>query len=160
MMRLLSFTLALSLTATLHANSDEVPFAVPRPPAPGQQSPEVTLADIMGKIQVRHIKIWDAIKHKNWKLLDYEVGQTKDSFNRAAILYHYIPIEYIVSADKPLIAMQEAIKSKDSSKLERDFKALTAACNSCHQAAEIGFIIIKEPTSSPFSDQEFSAKRR
>jgi hypothetical protein len=73
----------------------------------------------------------------------------------AVVLYRNIPVEYIVSVDKPLIALQFAVKSKDGAQLERGFADLTTACNNCHQAAQAGFISIQTPTSSPFSDQNF-----
>ena len=71
----------------------------------------------MGKIQLRHMKLWDAIKHQNWALLDYELEQTKDSFGNAVVLYRNIPVEFIVAAGKPLSEMQKAAKAKDSSQL-------------------------------------------
>ena len=37
------------------------------------------LGDIMGKIQLRHIKLWFAGKHKNWELAAYEVDEIKAS---------------------------------------------------------------------------------
>jgi hypothetical protein len=110
----------------------------------------------MGKIQFRHIKLWEAIKHRNWELLDYELGQIKDSFGNAVILYRNIPVEFIAAAGKPLTDMQKAALAKDSSQLERGYTELTAACNNCHKAAGAGFIVIKTPASSPFSDQDFS----
>jgi hypothetical protein len=74
--------------------------------------------------------------------------------------YRDIPVDFIVSADKPLIALQEAVKSKDGAKLERGFAALTTACNNCHKAAQVGFIFIQTPTYSPFSDQIFQPTQK
>ncbi|MGA9763229.1 MAG: hypothetical protein WBQ49_00925, partial [Rhodomicrobium sp.] len=123
-------------------------------------APVPALGDIMGKIQFRHIKLWYAIKERNWGLMDYELDQIKDSFNNAVILYRNIPVEFIVAADEPLSALQKAANMKDGSKLERDYAALTAACNSCHKAAGVGFIVMKTPTSFPFGDQEIAPQRK
>ncbi|MGA7328666.1 MAG: hypothetical protein WBX25_30310 [Rhodomicrobium sp.] len=112
----------------------------------------------MGKIQLQHIKLWQAIKRKNWDLLNYEADHLKESLSDAAIFYVNIPLEYINSADQPLRALQDAVKSKDPSRLARDYAALTAACNSCHQAAQVGFIEIITPASSPFGNQKFVPK--
>lgn len=161
MRRALLLSLALVAIPAAAAISDEVPFAAPPAPILGQQSAQVAnLGDIMGKIQLRHIKIWYAIKLRNWGLLDYELGQIKDTLNNAVVLYQNIPVELIVAADKPVAAMQKAAEAKDASKLEQDYTALTVACNSCHKAAGAGFIEIKTPTSSPFSDQEFQPKEK
>jgi mono/diheme cytochrome c family protein len=156
MARILSLSAALAMITVLPAFGDEVPFAAPPLPVPGQPSNSVaSLADIMGQIQLRHIKLWYAIKFKNWGLLDHELQQTKDSLTDAAMLYRNIPVEYAGSAAKPLTSLQEAAKAKDISKLKRGFDELTAACNSCHQAGGVAFILIKTPSSSPFGDQEF-----
>ena len=112
----------------------------------------------MAKIQFRHMKLWEAIKHRNWELLDYELGQIKDSFGNAVILYRNIPVELIAAAGTAW-RDAKAAQAKDSSQLERGYVELTAACNNCHKAAEAGFIVIKSPTISPFSDQDFSPRR-
>jgi mono/diheme cytochrome c family protein len=157
MARILSLSAALAMITVLPALGDEVPFAAPPLPVPGQPSNSVaSLAEIMGQVQLRHIKLWNAIKFKNWGLLDYEVQQTKDGLSDAAMLYRNIPVDYVASAVKPLTLLQKAAKAKDISNLKRGFDELTAACNSCHQAAGVAFILIKTPTSSQFSDQEFA----
>ena len=152
MLRALRLSFAVIVAAATAALADDIPFAAP--PGPGHTI--TALADIMGKIQLRHIKIWQAIKSKNWELLGYELGQTRDSFDTAVVLYNAIPIELIVTADRALGALQEAAQKKDGQNLERGFSDLTVACNTCHQAAQVGFIVIKTPGPSPFSDQEFS----
>jgi hypothetical protein len=151
----LPLSIAFVICAALPALGDDVPFAAAPLPSPGQPA-SANLGDIMGKIQLRHIKLWYAIKSKNWNLVDYELTQMRDSLENAVILYRNIPVELIVLADKPLIELQAAAKAKDGAKLERSFGDLTAACNSCHKAAQIEFITIQTPTSSPFSDQKFT----
>jgi cytochrome c553 len=156
-LRILALTLAASIFVATAALADDVPFATP--PSSRSGHTVAALADIMGKIQLRHIKLWQALRSKNWDLLDYELGQTRESFDTAVVLYNAIPIELIVAADRALGALQQAVKAKDGSNLERRFADLTAACNSCHEAAGIGFIAIKTPGPSPFSDQEFSPQK-
>jgi hypothetical protein len=60
--------------------------------------------------------------------------------------------------EQPLMALSDAIKSKDGPGFTRTFAALTVACNNCHAAAKVGFIAIQVPTASPFSDQSFSPR--
>lgn len=147
----------LAIATARPALGEDVPFAAPLPPNPAQSSDSyvASLGDIMGTTQWRHIKLWYAIKSKNWELLNYELGQLRDSFDKAAMLYRNIPIEYIVAVQQPLIALRDAIKAKDAAKFERGFADLTNACNLCHRAAQVGFIVIQTPTSSPFSNQKF-----
>jgi len=152
-MNRLSMILVAAIAALGPALGDDVPFAEP---AVKNDASAVTLADIMGATQWRHIKLWYAIKAKNWELLDYELGKLTDTFDRAATLYHYIPIEFIVAGVKPIIAMREAISTKNKAKLETGFAELTDACNACHRAAQVGFIVIQTPTFSPLTDQKFS----
>ena len=45
------------------------------------------LGDIMGKVQLRHIKLWFAGKLANWQLAAYEVDEIKASLESAADLY-------------------------------------------------------------------------
>jgi hypothetical protein len=52
---------------------------------------------------------------------------------------------------------------KDSAKFAKAFGRLAAACNGCHEAAGLGFILIREPRmspieTSPFSDEVFSPR--
>jgi len=96
----LPLSIAFALVAVLPALGEDVPFAAPPPQSSTYLA---SLGDIMGKIQLRHIKLWYAIKSKNWDLSDYELAQLRNSFESAVVLYRNIPVEYIVSVDKPLI---------------------------------------------------------
>jgi len=130
-----------------------------RPPALGDTYIP-SLGDIMGGTQLRHVKLWYAGKRRNWELAGYELGQIKDSFNDAARLYRNIPIEKIIMIDQPLAALSSAIDAGDGARFANAFADLTATCNGCHQTANVGFITIRIPTTSPFSNQLFIPKRK
>jgi hypothetical protein len=122
-------------------------------------SPKV--ADIMGQTQWRHFELWFAGSLGNWELANYEVGQIGDSFDTAARLHPMIgntPFAQLLRSESglPLADIGKAIAAKNS----KDFERLTAACNSCHGAANVGFIKIRVPTSSPFSNQSFPPERK
>lgn len=147
---------AWSLIGLGHCVAQETPFAAPPPSDPGQPAaaaPE--LAEVMGKVQMRHIKLWYAIKGHSFDLVRYELGHLRDTFETAVILYRNIPVELIAAADKPLGALDDAVKARDGAAAEQSFAALTASCNACHEAAGIGYIRIRTPTSMPFSNQSF-----
>jgi hypothetical protein len=135
---------------------DTVPYAY-RPPTAGDTYVP-TLGDIMGATQLRHFKLSYAGKLGNWELASYELGQIEDSLTNAARLYQNIPIEKISMIDEPLVALSSAIKAKSGARFASAFTSLTAACNSCHEAAHVGFITIQVPTASPFSNQSFMPK--
>jgi cytochrome c553 len=160
-----SITIALAGTLILAAVrpcfAQETPFAVAPVTDPARPSSAVSsLSEIMGKVQMRHIKLWYAIKSRNWDLVNYELGHLRDTFETAVILYRNIPVELIVAADKPLAALQDAVKAKDGTASERGFAAITAACNACHEAAGIGYIFMHTPTSLPFSNQRFAPAKK
>lgn len=160
MTRLLPLSFAIAMISAAPALGGEVPFAAPPLPIQGQPASVPALGDIMSKVQAQHIKLWYAIKYRDWSLMDYELEAIKDNYNNAVILYRNIPVEFISAADAPLAALQKAVKSKDGSKLERDFADLTAECNNCHKAGGVAFILINTPTSFPYSDQEVTPKEK
>ena len=69
----------------------------------------------MGKIQLRHIKLWFAGKLANWKLATYEVDEIKASLESAADLYRGIRVESDQRTQSdPIIAIGKAVETKDS----------------------------------------------
>ncbi len=157
MMRAIALSAMIAVTAIAPASSDDVPFAAPPPRVAGQPDAPVlaSLGDLMGFVQMRHIKLWYAGKSENWGLARYELAQLEDTLSRAAMRYVNIPVEYIMKAGKPLGEMRDAAAAKDAGKFIRGYAELTAACNACHTAGEVGFIHIQPPTASPYSDQAF-----
>ena len=140
------------------AAAEETLFAEP---APGQLNNVEThsLGDIMMLKQLRHIKLWYAGRSRNWALVNFELRQIEKALADAAMRYQNIPTDYIVAGGKPLHMMEEAARAQDQKKFVQGFDDLTAACNSCHQAGQVGFIKIRQPTSSPFSNQIFEPAR-
>ena len=119
-----------------------------------------SLGDIMGATQLRHFKLWFAGKLQNWDLARYELEQIKASFSDAATLYPGIPIADMSIMSDPGRRLDQAIEAKDSAKFAKAFEDMTAGCNACHQAIGRGFIAIRLPTSSPFSNQDFAPEKK
>ncbi|ABD86716.1 hypothetical protein [Rhodopseudomonas palustris] len=117
------------------------------------------LADIMEAARVRHLKLWYAGKARNWELADYETAQIKARLEDAASLYQSLPLSDVTGMATPIDALTAAIAAKNPAKFAAAFDHLTAGCNACHQNNERGFIAIRQPTSQPFSNQEFDGKR-
>lgn len=116
------------------------------------------LGDIMLNLQLRHIKLWYAGRSGSWDLAEYEVRHLLEGLGRAAVLYSNIPIEQIQAINGPLTDMRAAIKARDAGRFTRHYGELTAACNACHQAGDVGFIRMQTPSSSPFSDQYYPSR--
>lgn len=118
------------------------------------------LADIMSGTQWRHIKLAYAGKVRNWQLADYELGRMQQSFGDAAQffpVFKSVPLAQLIKneSEPPLADLRKAVEAKNGEDFGKAFGKLTDACNRCHRAAGVGFIVIRVPTSSPFSNQLF-----
>jgi hypothetical protein len=120
----------------------------------------LSLADIMGATQWRHLKLSFAGQVKNWDLASYEIMQIRESFDMAAKLYPEFKnvklAELLAAVSEPaLVEIDQSVQARDTAAFLRAFDKLTRACNSCHSTAGFGYIVIRVPTSSPFSNQIF-----
>jgi hypothetical protein len=120
-----------------------------------------SLADIMTGIQLRHLKLAYSGRVKNWPLAGYELDLIQQSLDTAARLYPVfkgVPVAELIKQDsaQPIADLRRVIDAKSSDGSVTAFVRLTEACNGCHQAAGVGFIVIRTPAASPFSNQLFS----
>ena len=138
-----------------------VPLVAQQPqPAPAVAPAGPTLADIMSTTQLRHLKLAYSGKVVNWPLAGYELGLIQQSFDEAARLYpvfNGLPLAELIKQESapPLADLRRAIDAKNRDAFVQAFVKLTQACNRCHQEAKVGFIVIRVPTASPFSNQLF-----
>ena len=137
-----------------------------QPRHPSASDPYVPdLSIVMTITQWRHFKLSYAVEVENWELAKYEVLQVRDALAPAAKLYPvYEDVQQeklIAEVSKPaLIAIDKAIQEKNRAAFKLSFSDLTQACNSCHQQAHLGFINIRVPTKSPFSNQVFTPTKK
>ena len=121
------------------------------------------LGEIMAANQARHVKLWLAGDASNWPLAAYEVSELREGLDDA-VKYHPIqegsplPISGLFPRimTEPLKNVEAAVAAKDHAAFVAAYDALTAACNSCHQAANFGFNVVKRPDSNPFPNQVFA----
>jgi hypothetical protein len=135
-------------------------LAETQPTGTSQASYLPSLADIMSATQLRHFKLWYASHFENWELANYELSQIKASIHDAIRLYPNIPVANMTTMIQPLEEMRSAIETRNRVTFIEAFRRLTSECNSCHRAAGIGFVVIREPMispmiTSPFSNQSF-----
>ena len=138
-------------------------------PAPSGQQPAAaqpdyhpSAADLMNiSILPRHMKIAQALNLQNWAYLAYETNELRGAFVRVARTVPRIDgkfetaemVQSIIAA--PIQQLADAVKAKDVAKSTAAYAAVTAACNSCHQAVNHGVIVIKVPQGDFFPNQDF-----
>jgi len=116
-------------------------------------------------VQPRHIKLYAAGQQKNWELAGFQLNELRASLRRIGQTiptYRTYPVDSSVASifAPRMQAMDAAIKSGDPAQFATAYGELTAACNTCHQAMEHAFLVMKVPSAAamaPFIDQEFEA---
>jgi hypothetical protein len=130
-------------------------------PATAQQQHPLGLGDLMTAfVQPRHIKLGLAGKEQNWPYAAYELDELRETFADIAEIvpkYHDLSMSDLIAAtvEKPLAAVDRAIKAKDANQFAAAYGQLTAACNACHQSLGHAVIVIEPPTGAAFPDQDF-----
>ena len=129
------------------------------PPAPEPYRPG--LGDLMTMtVQPRHIKLLLAGHEQNWPYAKYELKELNEAFERVARAvprYKGLPMGGIIDAiaKGPMDELAKAIDGKDEVAFDAGYEKLTQGCNACHQAANVGMVVIKVPSGSSFPDQDF-----
>ena len=122
------------------------------------------LEQFMGTIQRQHAKLWLAAKARNWELAAYQLGELKEVMSDVQDLvpdYKTLPIGQMIDAvtTGPIAELEKAVDARDGKAFAAGFDMLTASCNSCHDAAGRGFIVIRRPTRSTFTNQVFEPRK-
>ena len=153
---LVCMLIALAATPAL---GEDVPFAERTPHASGDANKphSGSLGAFMELAQSWHIKLWYAGHAKDTELSSYTIDRMVDGFKTSAMLYQNIPIRYLVALNRPFLELRHAVQDRNTTEFVQSYADLTNACNACHRAANVGFIVIKTPIDLPFSDQDFRA---
>jgi hypothetical protein len=142
---------------------------VPTGQMPNQASPppyRPGLGDLMTMtVQPRHLKLGLAGRERNWVFAAYELHELEESFERVTRYWPQwrkkpIPEMMTSLTKEPMAALEQAIKSADTDRFTAAYVQLTEACNTCHQSAEVGVIVIQVPEASPFQNQDFRPSKR
>jgi hypothetical protein len=112
---------------------------------------EPGLVEFMMHVQTHHAKLWLAGNARNWELADYQVDELKELLEDIAKripVYKEVPVSKLIEATAmvPIGDVEAAIKAR--------------ACNSCHEAANRGFIIVQRPATSSFPNQSFAPRKK
>jgi hypothetical protein len=123
------------------------------------------LGEIMTLNQMRHAKLWRAGEAQNWSLAAYELDELQEGFDDV-IRFHPthkdapLPLSALVPKimAEPMQGVRHAVESKNREAFVAAYDGLTNACNSCHQATNFGFNVVRRPAdASWFSNQDFEA---
>jgi hypothetical protein len=119
------------------------------------------LGDYMNAlIQPRHAKLGLAGREENWALAAYaikELRQALDNTAKAKPKFRTlsVPDMFDATLGEPLKAVEDAIKTREIARFNEAYGRLTAGCNGCHTATNMGYVVIKVPEQSSFSNQDF-----
>ena len=132
---------------------------------PAKEGYTPSLVELMLTTQSHHAKLWLAGSVGNWELAAYQADELKEGLEEAGKLvpdYKGIPVGKMVDdLIMPRIEeVESAIKARDRAKFPAAYDKLTAACNSCHQGSNRGFIVVQRPPTSTFPNQSFAPKRK
>ena len=125
---------------------------------------EPGLGELMSLQQLRHEKLGRAVESRNWQLAAYELDELGEGFDDV-VKYHPthkdspLALSDIVPKimGQPLRTVRAAIDAKDPVAFDAAYDTLTAACNSCHQATNFGFNVVRRsPDRTWFGNQDFS----
>jgi len=146
-------TVGFALVAAIAA----VALACAAPRGPG-------LGEIMTLNQMRHAKLWFAGEAGNWELASYELDELQEGFDDVVTFHPThkdapLPLSSLVPkmTAEPLKVLKQAVAAHDAKAFALAYDDLTRACNSCHQATNFGFNVVRRPQGpSWFSNQDFS----
>jgi hypothetical protein len=125
------------------------------------------LGELMNFTQMRHAKLWFAGQEENWRLADYEADELQEGFDDV-VRFHPshkdspLPLTLLVPKimPQPMADLRAAIGAHDKRAFVAAYDGLTVGCNSCHEATNFGFNVVKRPSgASWFDNQAFAIGR-
>lgn len=115
----------------------------------------------MSAIQTHHSKLWFAGKEQNWSLADFEANRMLECLDDIKKYEAERKETNSLNMIGPILDdVASAIRQKNEVAFRTNYTALTATCNSCHQATGVGFIVIKTPDDLPVTDQIFTVQAK
>lgn len=156
----MGFTRAILLCAL--AAGAAVVAAASAQPAPPQPEYHPSLGDLMTMaVQPRHIKLGISGRARNWAYAAYEAGELRNAFGRIGrtiptYRQQALPDMFASAILPSMDKLDAAIKAKNGHAFDTAYAQVTAACNSCHMGLGHAAVVIREPTVSPYADQDLT----
>jgi hypothetical protein len=108
----------------------------------------------------RYEELHWAVQDGNWEYADYQAEKIGDAIERGI---HRRPGRATSARnlflDGPLPDFQEILASRDGEPIRRGLTELTAACNACHVAEDMAFVIVGPPPARTTSVQPPESRR-
>ena len=118
------------------------------------------LGEMMSMIQLHHEKLWFAGINGNWKLADFEINEIKEAVAQATAVETDRPEIKSLPILKPAIdSVSKAIGAHNIEQFKYSYGELSATCTYCHKTHYFEFNVIREPSGTPVTDQEFAPGR-
>jgi hypothetical protein len=112
-------------------------------------------------VQPRHIKLGISGHARNWTYAAYEASELRNAFKRIGRTiptFKDQPLPDLFAA-RILPAMETldaAVKAQDGAAFDKAYAEVTSSCNACHTSLGKPFVVIHEPTASPYADQDLT----
>ncbi len=118
------------------------------------------LGEYMVGIQRHHAALFFAGKAGNWELASFELKEIEEGFDDAKEyqpVHEKVDVKTLLETIVPPATklLHESIEKADKQLFARGFETLTGACTGCHQAANVPYIRIIEPTAPPTVNQRY-----
>jgi hypothetical protein len=138
--------------------------ALAQAPAAPQPDYHPSFGDLMTMaVQPRHIKLGLAGHARNWDYAAYEASELRNAFGRIGrtipAYRKQVLADMFASAILPQMdELDAAIKAKSGPRFDAAFAKVTAGCNNCHEGLEHAFVVIRDPKTSPYADQNLTGR--
>ncbi len=92
----------------------------------------------------RYNQLYWAGHDENWEYATYQLEKIRTAVNNGT---QRRPKRHESAAmlEPALAAMDEAVGDRDRQRFLKRFDALTRTCNACHQAEDVGFMVVRTP---------------
>ena len=117
--------------------------------------------EFMSSVQVHHAKLWFAGKNNNWGLADFEIHEIMEAIENIKEYQTERKESKLIGLINPALdSVNAAIQQKNPTMFNSSYQLLTTTCNSCHQATNFEFNVVKIPDAPPpFINQDFKINK-
>lgn len=98
----------------------------------------------MLEVDHRYGELYFAGQDRNWEYAAYQIEEIEEALE-AGLQRRPARAESAAMLDPALKAVEEAIDARDPAAFDETFARLTATCNACHLAEDVGFIHVGTP---------------